>query len=142
MSDLINVLRHHSPHSVTKTEMRQAADLIEQLQQRMEELEKERDMDKFIIERMKDAASIIETERDALAAHVERVNKSLLWFIEIIETDFMPDLEDYAELQEEISDAKNLVSQSPQTSLAEIGIGIEMAAEEHAHKIRNRGDGD
>ena len=117
-------------------------DEIEQLQQRVAKLDarcngfqRQRDINL-------DDAMRYKQERDALAAHVERVNKSLLWFIEIIETDFMPDLEDYAELQEEISDAKNLVSQSPQTSLAEIGIGIEMAAEEHAHKIRNRGDGD
>lgn len=61
----------------------------------------------------------VTAERDALAAHTKELSSNLIWIAEVVETDFIPNLEDYIELQEHIDSIKGLANQSYQNGLAE-----------------------
>lgn len=140
MSDLIKRLRFWGENLESATtqpneDMHEAADLIEQQQRRIDQLNDSVTIWKNTSEDLVKYRDKLKQERDALAAHVEglksdllslsannvRLTSSLGNMAYAVEHDLHPCVEqlsdeDIAELEE----AKKLLSESPKTSLAEV----------------------
>lgn len=77
-------------------------------------------------------------ERDALAAHVERLQEALRESLLLVENDLVPALEGAGELDEDIEEWKAAMSESPATSLARRDLLNQADAMERLADLKHR----